>query len=62
VSRRVTSIVAGALLIIGLIWLLQGIGVLGGSVMTGSSFWAWVGGLCIVAAGVLLARLARRGS
>lgn len=59
-SRRATVIVAAILVLIGVVWLLQGIGVLGGSAMTGSSFWAWVGGLCIVAGGVLVARLARR--
>lgn len=60
VSRRATIIVAVLLMLMGSIWFLQGIGLLGGSAMTGTSFWAWVGGSCILAAVVLLARLGRR--
>jgi len=47
------------ILLLGVVWVLQGVGVLGGSVlggsvMTGSRFWAWIGAACIVAAAVLL--------
>jgi hypothetical protein len=44
--------IAGVLLIlIGLVWMLQGVGILPGSVMTGQVFWFWMG-LLSVAAGV----------
>ena len=59
-SRRATAIIAAILLVMGIVWLLQGIGVLGGSVMTGSSFWAYMGGACILAAIVLGVRALRR--
>lgn len=52
---------AGALLTIaGTIFALQGFGVLGGSVMSGSSFWAAAGPVIAVAGLVLLAIGARR--
>ena len=41
-------------LLVGLVWTLQGAGVIGGSVMSGSSFWLAAGVvLLIVGAGVL---------
>lgn len=42
------------LLLIGVVWILQGIGVLLGSVMTGQSFWAWMGLLALIGGLVLL--------
>lgn len=40
---------AGVLLaVLGLVWVLQGVGVLPGSFMTGQSFWAWTGLVCLV--------------
>ncbi len=56
-SRRASIVTALLLLLIGLIFTLQGIGILGGSSMTGSSFWAWIGGLCIVISLILFMRL-----
>lgn len=53
--------VAGVLLgLIGGVWLLQGVGVLPGSFMTGQAFWAWVGAGCLAVAAVLLWRSVRR--
>ena len=46
VARRV---IGAALLIAGAIWLGQGLGAIGGSFMTGSTFWAVVGAVCAVA-------------
>ena len=49
-------LVAGiALVLVGGIWFLQGIDVLGGSSMTGNPFWAYVGAPMVVV-GVLLLR------
>jgi hypothetical protein len=46
IARRVL----GALLVLtGAIWLGQGLRLIGGSSMTGSTFWAVVGAACIVA-------------
>ena len=60
-------LVPGVLLTaIGLIWTLQGFGVLGGSVMSGSSLWATIGpivllvGLGLIVAAIVIARRRRR--
>ena len=58
--RRPTLIVAVLLALVGLVWLGQGTGLIGGSAMSGSSFWAVVGLVLLVAAGVLVAREVRR--
>lgn len=45
VARRVL----GALLVLtGLVWIGQGLGLITGSFMTGSTFWAVVGAACLV--------------
>lgn len=36
-------IIGGLASLIGVVWLFQGIGQLGGSFMTGQPFWAWTG-------------------
>lgn len=47
--------VIGALLVLtGAVWLGQGLDLIQGSSMTGSTFWAVVGGACVVAGVVLL--------
>ena len=40
-------------LLLGAVWLLQGVGILPGSVMTGQSFWAIMGAILIVVGAVL---------
>ncbi len=48
---RPTRIVVALLLaFVGLVWLGQGVGLIGGSMMTGSSFWAAVGALLLALA------------
>lgn len=58
-------VVPGVILaVLGLVWLLQGVDVLGGSVMSGSPLWATVGpivlvvGLVLVVIGILRRRRA----
>ena len=51
--------IAIAVGLVGSVFTLQGIGVLGGSSMTGSSFWAVVGLALLVAAGILAWRARR---
>ena len=47
--------VLGALLFFtGVVWIGQGLGWIGGSFMTGSTFWAVTGAVCVVAALALL--------
>jgi len=49
-----------ALAAVGAVWLGQGIGVIGGSFMSGEPFWAIIGAVMLVAAGALTVA-ARRG-
>jgi len=46
-------IVAALLLLLGLLWIGQGLGLVGGSAMSGQSVWAVVGVVLVIAAGVL---------
>jgi hypothetical protein len=50
IARLIVSL---ALLLIGLLWIAQGVGLLGGSAMSGQSFWAVVGVVMIALAGVV---------
>lgn len=60
---RSTRLVAGgALVLAGSVWLGQGLGLIGGSFMTGSAAWAAVGGALLVLAVVMLVLEARRRS
>jgi uncharacterized membrane protein HdeD (DUF308 family) len=52
---RIGSIVLGVLLLlVGIVWILQGINVLPGSFMTGQTKWAVNGAICVVLGIVLL--------
>lgn len=53
--RAAMKILGTILIVIGLIWFLQGIGVLPGSFMTGQTRWAVYGGVAVVVGVVLLA-------
>jgi hypothetical protein len=58
--KRVVLVGAGFVLALaGVIFTLQGVGVLGGSVMSGITFWA-VAGPVIVVAGLVLAAIGLR--
>ena len=60
-ARFVLGVLGALLLIAGTVFALQGFGVLGGSVMSGSDFWAAAGPIIAVAGLVLLVAGARRG-
>jgi hypothetical protein len=51
-TRIVVALIVG---LVGLVWLGQGLGLIAGSAMTGSGFWAAAGILLIVAALVITA-------
>jgi uncharacterized membrane protein HdeD (DUF308 family) len=58
---RIALNVSGVMcLLVGCIWILQGINVLPGSFMTGQTKWAVYGGLLVVAGAVLLISTNRR--
>ena len=53
-------LLATLLALVGLVWIGQGTGLIGGSPMTGSPFWAVVGAVLLVVAAAVLA-FERRG-
>jgi glucose dehydrogenase len=54
--RRSRLIAAIVLFVVGLVWIGQGLNLIKGSAMTGSSFWAVAGVALLVAAGAILLR------
>jgi hypothetical protein len=60
-SRPLALAIGGILVVIGLIWFFQGIGVLGGSVMSGVVLWAVIGPIVAIAGIALIVR-SRRGT
>jgi hypothetical protein len=60
-SARVVMIILGALLILtGVVWIGQGLGLIPGSVMTGDRTWFYVGIAMVVAGAVALGLSLRR--
>jgi hypothetical protein len=59
--RMLMTIVGALLVLMGGVWILQGINVLPGSFMTGQTKWAVYGALTAVA-GIVLIVLGRRGA
>jgi len=61
-NRRTALVALGILLVlIGALWTLQGLNVVGGSGMSGNKLWAVIGPLVVVA-GALVAARAWKGS
>jgi len=60
-SRPVALVLGGILVVIGRIWFFQGIGVLGGSVMSGVVLWTVIGPVVAIAGIALIVR-SRRGT
>jgi len=61
--RYVLMVVGGLMALMGGVWMLQGVGILPGSFMTGQAFWAVVGAIMLAAGGVFVFagfRLGRR--
>ena len=52
--RYVLLIVGGLMILMGSIWLLQGIGTLPGSFMTGQMFWAVTGAAFLAVGGLVV--------
>lgn len=60
-KRMILLPIAAAMVVIGAVWFLQGIGILPGSIMSGQQFWAYAGGALVVG-GVVLGWLGARRS
>jgi hypothetical protein len=52
--RYVLLIVGGLMVLVGSVWLLQGISILPGSFMTGQPFWAVMGAIFLAVGGLLV--------
>jgi hypothetical protein len=52
--RYVLLILGGLMVLMGGVWLLQGVGILPGSFMTGQSFWAIMGVIMLAVGGLLV--------
>jgi hypothetical protein len=52
--RYVLLILGGLMILMGGVWLLQGIGILPGSFMTGQMFWAVMGAVFMAVGGLLV--------
>lgn len=52
--RAIVTVVGAIIVLVGLVWTLQGIGVLQGSVMSGSMLWAVVGPIVAIVGLILL--------
>ena len=59
-SRRLAIGLGAVLVAVGVLWTLQGLGYLGGSVMSGVTFWAVVGPV-VALMGLLVAVVGGRG-
>jgi glucose dehydrogenase len=53
-------VLAALFALVGLVWIGQGVGLIGGSMMTGSAFWAVVGAVLLVVAVLILVIERRR--
>lgn len=52
--KTIQMVIGALLLLVGGVWILQGMGLLTGSVMTGQSQWLYIGiGVVLVGAGVI---------
>jgi len=59
---RVVAVPVGAIIsLIGLVWLLQGVGILPGSLMSGSQFWAVAGAFAVIVGLLLIGAGLMRG-
>ncbi|MBI1255959.1 MAG: hypothetical protein GC204_00670 [Chloroflexi bacterium] len=58
--KLVRNVVGVLLLLIGLVWLGQGVGLIQGSFMTGEAQWALIGIVCIILGGGVLYLTNRR--
>jgi hypothetical protein len=58
---RWTLVLVGILsIVVGCVWILQGAGVIGGSFMSGSSFWFVIGLICVLIGIAIAEQGARR--
>jgi hypothetical protein len=55
-NRTVALVLGAVLVVVGVVWTMQGLGYLGGSPMTGVTLWAVVGPVVALIGGVIVVR------
>lgn len=60
--RWAMRVVGVLCVLVGVVWLLQGANILGGSRMTGDAFWLWTGVVVAVVGGALVVVSLRRAA
>jgi len=58
--RIALNIIGAILVLVGALWALQGLNVIGGSFMTGQTQWLAIGVVCVIAGAVMLGWTNRR--
>jgi phosphate/sulfate permease len=59
-QRVILSVVGVVLILVGVLWTLQGLGMVGGSVMSGVTMWAIIGPIVALVGAYLVWRTSRR--
>lgn len=59
--KSIARIFGLLLVLVGGVWMGQGLGYLPGSFMTGQMQWFYIGGLCLIAGVILMGASLRRG-
>ena len=59
-ARNTARVIGVVAIVIGAVWVGQGLGYLPGSFMTGVRFWFWVGAACVLVGLALLVASRRR--
>jgi hypothetical protein len=60
--RILLNVIAAVLILVGGVWILQGVNVLGGSIMTGQTQWAVYGAIAALAGLIILVLVNRKRS
>ena len=61
-SKNLKAGLGVLLILMGMVWTLQGLGYLAGSVMTGVAFWAIIGPIVAIIGVLVVARAVRAGA
>ena len=61
-QRVILSVVGVVLILVGVLWTLQGLGMVGGSVMSGVTMWAIIGPIVALVGAYLIWRASRRAA
>ena len=61
-SKNLRAGLGVLLILMGLVWTIQGLGYLAGSVMTGVAFWAIIGPIVAIIGVLVVARAVRAGA